>query len=264
MITQRFCIGGLDKGNCIETKLLGKGRKRIAIIYSDPCVEAAVTKVCREYRNFSRFSVVFISLLSVVREHDWLRIALYSGFSVKQRFAAEILEKMMGVVKDFGTVVLIDCLGDSMPLTIAASQNAVPLSIGGAMCSCKDCIPELLNAVAKNGASAAWILAPCGKEFSASDVEKVVNIIKGIAFGAPVEGEGSVMQGECVVVDSPAAGLFVPEKCVGSEVVEGERIGTVEGADVRSPSDGVIAYISRGREVLPGESLCIVLRKTSL
>jgi len=259
--SRRICIGSVERDMCIDVKLIGKGEKRLAVLYSSTCLDVAISRIVREYKSFSKFRVAFISLTNVLSKFREASTVIHDAKPVRKGFLDVLRSKIMELAEEYGSAILIDCFRDTIPLGVAYSDD---VNIAGieALCIHPEYMPTLLAELSQKGMEVAWVWLPCGTDFSINELENAVRTIKEMILGSG-DSRPEVFK-DCEFIESPASGIFVPAKSVREHVVEGECIGHVNEAEVIAPCDGFLAFISRGREVVFREVLAVILRKRGL
>uniref|UniRef100_A0A7C2VNJ3 Uncharacterized protein n=1 Tax=Ignisphaera aggregans TaxID=334771 RepID=A0A7C2VNJ3_9CREN len=106
-----------------------------------------------------------------------------------------------------------------------------------------------------------------GKEFSLDDVEQYVQVILDFLGNLNIiKRRVKQVQHEYLdryhVIKCHSRGIFVPSIARGSEVSAKDLIGSLDGAEVTSPVDGVVLYVSSPRLCNIGDVICVIGAKS--
>ncbi len=257
MITRRVCVGGLDPHSCLIVREVGRGTPRLAIVYADACMEVAARRLARELKNSTKLSIAFVSLYDVIKSSPRLQYARDVIEPNGDGFAERVVRALIDCCSDYEVVIEVKCVRDVIPFGMVCDESAeIPFRT---VVRIPELVPKYLRALRDSGKNVALLWIECGTDFTREELDSAIKIVKDIVHGVSEGGEKpEVLEPE--LVRSSSAGIFVPSKRVGEEVVEGEEIGFVDDEKIMSPRDGVLVYVSRGREVAAGDLLAIVVR----
>lgn len=101
------------------------------------------------------------------------------------------------------------------------------------------------------------------RSYAETGIRGLLNYLRftGAMSGQPEEFSGQLVYESKVAVKSPVSGIFTPAAPLGSEVEQGELLGSVttvfstDAFEARAPESGIVLYIRREEMVAEGESL---------
>ncbi len=262
MIARKVCIGSISPENCLYVREVGKGEGKVLAMYYDTCIEAAVMRMRKELKEYSRARVAFLSLVDIATyRREVVRVLKISEPRKNGSFLERLLNEVASMADEYEMIVEIKCMRDSLPVTLAIDgelriTNYVVLAH-------EETLPKYLRSLSK-GKNVASVWVNCGEDFSLDELENVCTTIKRILEFASGRVKEATIVRALSIVKSNAKGIFIPLKRLGEEVVEGEAIGFIKDERVVADSDGLLAYISRGKLIDVGDELALIVERARL